>query len=76
MDIRKITKPQYPYNNFDKKVYIFDEKKIEIQWWINNIDNACQHIVTSNPDIWQIQRCKSHRVGNYEHYTPTKRSVL
>ena len=37
---------KYRYNNF------------EIQWWISNIDIACQHIVSLNPDIWDIHRCK------------------
>ena len=48
---RQLEKVKYHYDNTDNKVDISDEEKTEIQWWINNIDNACRHMVTPNPDI-------------------------
>ena len=48
---RQLEKVKYHYDNIDIKVDISDEEETEIQWWINNIDNACRHMVTPNPDI-------------------------
>ena len=42
---------KYHYNNFDKKIEIPDGDILEIQCWINNIDNACHHTFTSSPYI-------------------------
>ena len=64
---------KYHYINFDKKVDISDEKKIEIEWWNNNIDNECYHIVSPNTDI-DVRR--SHEIGTYGHYTPIEGSVV
>ena len=47
----KITGLKYHYNNFDKKADISDEEETKIQWWIDNIDNSCHHIITKNSNI-------------------------
>ena len=46
----QITGLKYHYNNFWYKVVISDEERTEIQWWINNIDNASYHNVTPNKE--------------------------
>ena len=30
-------------NNSDKAVSTSEKGKLEIQWWINNIENSCHH---------------------------------
>lgn len=40
----KINRLKYHYNNFDKKVDISDEKKIETQWWVGGLTNLIMHV--------------------------------
>ena len=51
LEREKITGLKYHEGNFEGKIRLSAKAKAEIQWWINNNDNSCQHINIFNPDM-------------------------
>ena len=38
-------------DHFDRKLISSANDVCDIQWWINNIDNLCYHVLKPNPDF-------------------------
>ena len=51
LERNKIRCLKYQKGNLEGKISLCAKAVSEIHWWINNIDNSCQHINILNPDI-------------------------